>query len=60
MVFAIDDSPVNMLGAFDGIVAWAGNQEKVQPEAACRGEIRRAACSAQWRVFSGRATTTIW
>ena len=31
MVFAIDDSPVNMLGAFDGIVAWAGNQEKVQP-----------------------------
>src|SRR6516162_2359105 len=31
MVFAIDDSPVNMLGAFDGIVAWLGNQEKVQP-----------------------------
>src|SRR5215468_407822 len=25
MVFAIDDSPVNMLGAFDGIVAWLGN-----------------------------------
>src|SRR6201993_5575989 len=31
MVFGIDDSPVNMLGAFDGIVAWLGNQEKVQP-----------------------------
>ena len=31
MVFAIDDSPVNMLAAFDGIVAWAANQEKVQP-----------------------------
>src|SRR3954447_9327835 len=31
MVFAIDDSPVTMLGAFDGIVAWLGNQEKVQP-----------------------------
>jgi 2-polyprenyl-3-methyl-5-hydroxy-6-metoxy-1,4-benzoquinol methylase len=31
MVFAIDDSPVNMLGAFDAMVALLGNQEKVQP-----------------------------
>jgi 2-polyprenyl-3-methyl-5-hydroxy-6-metoxy-1,4-benzoquinol methylase len=31
MVFAVDDSPVNMLGAFDAIVAFLGNQEKVQP-----------------------------
>jgi SAM-dependent methyltransferase len=31
MVFASDDSPVNMLGAFDVIAAALGNQEKVQP-----------------------------
>jgi 2-polyprenyl-3-methyl-5-hydroxy-6-metoxy-1,4-benzoquinol methylase len=31
MVFAIDDSPVNMIGAFDATVALLGNQEKVQP-----------------------------
>jgi 2-polyprenyl-3-methyl-5-hydroxy-6-metoxy-1,4-benzoquinol methylase len=31
MVFAVDDSPVNMLGAFDAIVAFLGNQDKVQP-----------------------------
>jgi 2-polyprenyl-3-methyl-5-hydroxy-6-metoxy-1,4-benzoquinol methylase len=31
MVFAIDDSPVNMIGAFDSMVAILGNQDKVQP-----------------------------
>jgi SAM-dependent methyltransferase len=31
MVFAIDDSPVNMIGAFDLMVAMLGNQDKVQP-----------------------------
>jgi len=31
MVFAIDDSPVNMIGAFDSMVAFTGNQDKVQP-----------------------------
>jgi 2-polyprenyl-3-methyl-5-hydroxy-6-metoxy-1,4-benzoquinol methylase len=31
MVFAIDDSPVNMTGAFDAVVAFLGNQDKVQP-----------------------------
>src|SRR5262249_1054935 len=31
MVFAIDDSPVNMIGAFDAGVAFIGNQEKVEP-----------------------------
>jgi 2-polyprenyl-3-methyl-5-hydroxy-6-metoxy-1,4-benzoquinol methylase len=31
MVFAIDDSPVNMIGAFDATVAFLGNQDKVQP-----------------------------
>jgi 2-polyprenyl-3-methyl-5-hydroxy-6-metoxy-1,4-benzoquinol methylase len=31
MVFAVDDSPVNMIGAFDAMVAITGNQEKVQP-----------------------------
>jgi 2-polyprenyl-3-methyl-5-hydroxy-6-metoxy-1,4-benzoquinol methylase len=31
MVFAIDDSPVNMIGAFDSMVAVTGNQDKVQP-----------------------------
>src|ERR1700704_1056307 len=31
MVFAIEDSPVaGMMGAFDGIVAWAEQQPKVQ------------------------------
>ena len=63
MVFAIDDSPVNMLGAFDGIVAWLGNQEKVQPafkNAAYRGEIRPPACSVLSRGFSARAITTTW
>jgi 2-polyprenyl-3-methyl-5-hydroxy-6-metoxy-1,4-benzoquinol methylase len=31
MVFAIDDSPVNMVGAFGCMAAMTGNQEKVQP-----------------------------
>ena len=31
MVFAIDDSPFNMLGAFDSAVAIIGNQDKVEP-----------------------------
>ena len=31
MVFAIDDSPVNMLGAFDCVLAVINNQDKVQP-----------------------------
>ena len=31
MVFAIDDSPVNMIGAFDVMAALMNNQEKVQP-----------------------------
>jgi 2-polyprenyl-3-methyl-5-hydroxy-6-metoxy-1,4-benzoquinol methylase len=31
MVFAIDDSPFNMLGAFDATVAIIGNQDKVEP-----------------------------
>jgi SAM-dependent methyltransferase len=30
MVFAIEDSPVTMLGAFDGVAAWADDQPKVQ------------------------------
>lgn len=29
MIFAIDDSPVAMMGAFDGVVAWAEQQPKV-------------------------------
>src|SRR5437763_1480045 len=31
MIFAVDDSPVNMIGAFDSMVAMTGNQDKVQP-----------------------------
>ena len=31
MVFAVEDSPVNMIGAFDAMVAILGNQDKVQP-----------------------------
>jgi len=30
MLFAIEDSPVAMMGAFDGIVAWSEQQPKVQ------------------------------
>ena len=30
MVFAIEDSPVTMLGAFDGVAAWADGQPKVK------------------------------
>ena len=30
MLFAIEDSPVTMLGAFDGVAAWAEGQPKVQ------------------------------
>jgi hypothetical protein len=46
-----------------GIVAWLGNQEKVQPafkNAAHRGEIRPPACSVLSRGFSARAITTTW
>src|SRR5205085_10702657 len=31
MVFAIDESPVNMVGAFGCMAAMTGNQERVQP-----------------------------
>ena len=31
MVFAIEDCPVFMIGAFDAMAALVGNQEKVQP-----------------------------
>lgn len=31
MVFAIDDSPVNLTGAFDAVAAFHGNLEKVKP-----------------------------
>jgi 2-polyprenyl-3-methyl-5-hydroxy-6-metoxy-1,4-benzoquinol methylase len=31
MVFAVDDSPLNLIGAFDAVTAFLGNQEKVQP-----------------------------
>jgi hypothetical protein len=31
MVFAIEESPVFMIGAFDAMAALVGNQEKVQP-----------------------------
>ena len=30
MLFAIEDSPMTMLGAFDGVAAWAEGQPKVQ------------------------------
>jgi 2-polyprenyl-3-methyl-5-hydroxy-6-metoxy-1,4-benzoquinol methylase len=30
MVFAVDDSPVTMLGAFDSVAAWTANETKVQ------------------------------
>jgi len=64
MVFAIDDSPVNMLGAFDGIVAWLGNQEKVQPAFKNGGGVSwgdQTSClfCAVARFFR-RDITTIW
>jgi hypothetical protein len=54
MVFAIDDSPFNMLGAFDATVAIIGNQDKVEPPSgtaeASAGATRAPVCLAPARV----------
>ncbi len=63
MVFAIEDSPVYMMGAFDSMAAQMENQSKVQQAfkrgAASPGAIRRDACSARPRGSSAQATRTI-
>ena len=60
MVFAIEDSPVAMMGAFDGIVAWAEQQPKVQAAfqagAASHGATMALACSVPLRGSSDPAT----
>ena len=63
MVFAIDDSPVNLIGAFDLMPALLGTRKRCsrlsEPAAASAKAIRPAACSAPLRASFGRATTTI-
>jgi len=63
MVFAIDDSPVNMIGAFDSMVAVTGNQDKVQPAfkhgGGSPGATNRRACSVPSRGSSVPAIRTI-
>ncbi len=65
MVFAVDDSPVNMTGAFDLMVALTGcagqgSGARSRPAAACRGMTTSDACSAPSRSSFGRDTTTTW
>jgi hypothetical protein len=65
MVFAMEDSPVYMAGAFEVMAAMLENQAKVEPAfsgpvAAWRGVIRPAACFARRRVFSVPAIKTTW
>jgi hypothetical protein len=59
MVFAIEDSPVFMPGAFSCMATLLDNQPKVEPASgpapASLGATRRAACSAQSRGSFARA-----
>jgi hypothetical protein len=61
MVFAIDDSPVSMLGAFDVMAAMLENGEKVQPAFRTGGGVRwsdQASCLfCATARFSVRAIT---
>ncbi len=65
MVFAIEDSPVFMIGAF--VVHGLDSRQPAKGRAGVQdrrrrvgGAIRRPVCSARWRGFSALATTTIW
>jgi hypothetical protein len=64
MVFAIEDSPVYMMGAFDLMTWMTGARIRFRrcsrPAAACRGAITLPVSSAPSPASSGRATTTIW
>ena len=64
MVFAIEDSPVSMVGAFDVMAAMLGNGKKSsqcsRPAAGYPGANRQVASFVQRRGFSAPATTTIW
>ena len=64
MMFAIEDSPVAMMGAFDGIVAWQEVQGKVQDAFKNGGGVDGAtmvhACSVPRQGSSAPAISTIW
>ena len=64
MVFAIEDSPVYMMGAFDLMTWMVESKDQVQgysrPAEGCRGANTRAASSARSHAFSALATTPIW
>jgi hypothetical protein len=64
MVFAIEDSPVYMMGAFDLMTWMIERKDQVQavfrPAAGYRGAITRAASSVRSHASSAPATTTIW
>ena len=63
MLFAIEDSPVTMLGAFDGVAAWAEGQPKVQAAFRHCGGVEWGdtdpVCSAPWHASSALATYKI-
>jgi hypothetical protein len=63
MIFAVEDSPVYLLGGFDLMAAMIDNQPKVEAAfrsgGGSRGVSRLDACFARWRASSAPATTTI-
>jgi hypothetical protein len=65
MVFAIEDSPVYMMGAFDLMTWMIESKDQIRSRrcsrraAACRGAITRVASSARSRVFFAPVTRTI-
>jgi hypothetical protein len=64
MVFAIEDSPVYMMGAFDLMTWMTESKDQVQavfrPAGACRGATTPVASSVRSHGSSAPATTTIW
>jgi len=62
MMLAIEDSPVAMMGAFDGVVAWSAAQSEVQEAFKNGGGVAwgdRGACQFCLTArFSGRAIST--
>ena len=64
MVFAVEDSPVYLVGAFTCMAAFLDNLAKVQPAfktgAAWRRGTRQAVCSVRLQSFFAPAIRTIW
>jgi hypothetical protein len=62
MIFAMEDSPVYLLGGFDLMAAMLDNQPKVEAAFRSGGGVawasRLAVCFARWRASSAPATTT--